>query len=182
MKRVFLLVLFVSLISGCATTQMLMPEKPPEFGAMPDMAQLVIIRDTYFGGAIVFWNYLDGKFIGETKGKTYFITSVQPGEHYVVSATENTGVAHLNFQAGKNYFLRQGVLMGMWRARTSGFFPIPALEAKEVIQDCTYLQLDPAKTFPDMEPELYQKAIEEYEAGIKENPEAYKELLEYKGE
>ncbi|PKN62083.1 MAG: hypothetical protein CVU57_26285 [Deltaproteobacteria bacterium HGW-Deltaproteobacteria-15] len=72
--------------------------------------------------------------------------------------------------------------MGMWRARTSGFSPIPAEEAKKVIQDCTYLQLDSTKTFPDMEPALYQKAIEEYKAGIKENREGYKELLEYQGE
>ena len=58
--------------------------------------------------------------LGETMGKTYFVTDVPPGEHYVVAATENTGIAHLNFEAGKSYFLQQGIAMGMWRARTSG--------------------------------------------------------------
>jgi hypothetical protein len=182
MKRALLLVLIIAFCSGCATTQMIKPEKPPKLEAKAGTALLVIVRDTYFGGNIVFWNYLDGKFIGETTAKTYIVTNVQPGEHYVVSATENTGVAHLNFQAGKHYFLRQGVTMGVWRARTSGFSPIPAEEARKVIQDCTYLQLDNSKTFPDMEPGLHQKAIEEYKAGIKENPDGYKELLEYKGE
>jgi hypothetical protein len=33
-----------------------------------------------------------------------------------------------------------------------------------------------------MEPALYQKAIEEYKTGIKENPEGYRALLDYKGE
>ncbi|PKN62084.1 MAG: hypothetical protein CVU57_26290 [Deltaproteobacteria bacterium HGW-Deltaproteobacteria-15] len=76
MKRLLLLVMFVALASGCATTQMIKPEKPPELGAKSNTAQLVIVRDTFFGGAIVFWNYLDGKFIGETMGKTYFVTNV----------------------------------------------------------------------------------------------------------
>jgi len=107
--------------------------------ATSDLALLVIVRDSFFGGGIVFCNYLDAKFIGESMGKTYFITHVQPGEHYVVSATENTGVAHLNFQAGKHYFLRQGVTMGLWRARTSGFFPMTAEETKKAIRTCTYL-------------------------------------------
>jgi hypothetical protein len=42
--------------------------------------------------------------------------------------------------------------------------------------------LDPEKTFPDMEPALYRQAVEEYEAGVRENPDGYKELLEYRGE
>jgi len=37
--------------------------------------------------------------------------------------------------------------------------------SEKIIQDCTYLQVDSTKTFPDMEPALYQKAIEEYKAG-----------------
>ena len=182
MKRIILLMVSMALVAGCATTQMIKPEQPPEFAATSDSALLVIVRDTFLGGGIVFWNYLDAKFIGETMGKTYFMTRVQPGEHYVVSATENTGVAHLNFQAGKHYFLRQGVTMGLWRARTSGFFPMTAEETKKAVRNCTYLQLDTSKTFPDMEPALYQKAIEEYNSGVKENPDGYKELLEYKGE
>jgi hypothetical protein len=182
MKRIALLAACIFLLAGCATTQMIKPEQPPDLAARQDSALLVIVRDTYFGGALVFWNYLDGKFIGETMGNTYIVTQVEPGEHYVVSATENTGVAHLDFESGKRYFLRQGVTIGVWRARTSGFFPMTAAEAQDSIQDCTYLQMDPGKAFPDMEPDLYRKAIEEYQAGVRENPDGYKELLEYKGE
>lgn len=182
MKRIALLFVLFALLTGCATTQMSKPETAPELVASPDSALLVIIRDTYLGGAIVFWNYLDGKFIGETMGKTYFITQVPPGEHYVVSATENTGIAHFDFEAGKKYFLRQGVTMGLWRARTSGYFPMTADEANKAVKNCTYLQLDPTNTFPDMEPDLYDQAIKEYHEGVEAHPEAYKELLEYKGE
>jgi hypothetical protein len=182
MKRFLLLMVCVMLLAGCATSQMLKPEQPPKLVPTPDSAQLVIVRDAWIGSGIVFWNYLDGKFIGETMGKTYFITQVTPGTHYVVGATENEAVAQLDFEAGKQYFLRQGVTMGVWRARTSGFSPMTAQDAKEAISNCTYLQLDTSKTFPDMEPALYKKAIDEYHADVKENSDGYKEMLEYKGE
>lgn len=182
MRRTLMIVLCVALLAGCSTTQMLKPEKPPALEAGPDKALLVIVRDAWLGSAIVFWNYLDGKFIGETMGKTYFVTQVPAGEHYVVGATENTAIAHFDFQPGKKYFLRQGVTMGVWRARTSGFFPMTAAEAQEAMQGLTYLELDTTKDFPDMDPALYRTAINEYHVGVKENPEGYKELLEYKGE
>ena len=182
MKRALLLLVCLLLLTGCAATQMLKPEKAPSLAAAPDSALLVIVRDAWVGSAIVFWNYVDGKLIGETKGKTYIVTRVAPGPHYVVAATENTAVAHFDFQAGKRYFLQQGIAMGLWRARTSGFFPMTAQAAQEAIQGCTYLELDPNAAAPPMEAALHQKAIDEYNAGIKENPDGYKELLVYKGE
>ncbi|MGD8834770.1 MAG: hypothetical protein PVJ84_10490 [Desulfobacteraceae bacterium] len=182
MRRTFLLIVCIALLAGCSTTQMLQPKKPLELSANPDSALLIIVRDAWIGSGIVFWNYLDGKFIGETMGKTYFVTQVPAGEHYVVGATENTAIAHFDFQPGKKYFLRQGVTMGVWRARTSGFYPMTAEEAQQAMPNLTYLQLDTAKEFPDMDPELYKTAIEEYHTGLKENPEGYTELLEYKGE
>jgi hypothetical protein len=182
MKRVVLMLICVAFLAGCATTQMLQPEKPPTLAAAPDSALLVIVRDAWVGSAIVFWNYLDGKLIGETKGKTYIVAKVAPGPHYVVGATENTGVAHFDFQAGKRYFLRQGIAMGLWRARTSGYTPMTSQEAQEAIKNCAYLELDPKAEAPNMDPALHQKAIDEYNAGVKENPDGYKELLQYKGE
>ena len=181
LKNTMVLMVFIFLLSSCATTHMLKPEDQPELTARPDTATLVIIRDTWFGGGIVFWNYLDGKLIGETMGNTYFVSYIPPGPHYVVAATENTGIAHFDFQPGKIYSLRQGVTMGVWRARTSGFFPLNLDEAAEAIKSCTYLKYDPNKGGEDMDPKLYQQAIQEYHADVQANPEGYKALLEYKG-
>jgi hypothetical protein len=133
------------------------------------------------GFAIVFWNYLDGKIIGETKGKTYFVTPVSPGQHYVVVATENSAVAQINFQPGKIYYLREGVTMGLWRARTSGFSPLSSQEAKESMSKCTYVEIDPNNNVGDMDAKLYQQAIADYQKEIKDNPEGFKDMLEYKG-
>lgn len=181
MKRLALLSFCVFLLSGCATTHMVTRDTGPEITAKPDAANLVIIRDTFFGGGIVFWNYLDGKLIGETKGRSYFVTNVTPGPHYVVVATENTAVAHLNFQAGKTYYLHEGVVIGVWRARTSGFEPMTYQQAMESMKECSFLELDAAKTAEDMDPTLYKTAIAEYNADVKQNPEAFKSILGYKG-
>ncbi len=120
----------LAMLSGCATTQMVKMEQKPELVADQATATLVIIRDTFFGGGVVFWNYLDGKLIGETSGNSYIV------------------------------------------ARE---------EALEAMTKCSYLELKPDIPREEMDPTLYQNAIDEYETGIKENPEGYKELLEYSG-
>lgn len=181
MKRLALLATCLVLLSGCATGIMQTRETAPEIGAKADSATLVIIRATSYGGGVAFWNYLDGKFIGETTGKTYFVTPVSPGPHYVVVATENTAVAKIDFQPGKIYFLHEGVLMGWWRARTSGFEPMTYQQAMDSIRECKYLEMDKGKTAEDMDPQLHQKAIEEYHADVKQNPDAYRAMLDYRG-
>jgi len=182
MKRLAILAICVVLLSGCAASgNMVKRDVKPEFKAKSDTATLVIIRDAAMGFAIIFWNYLDGKLIGESTGKTYFITDVKPGPHYVVVTTENTAVAQIDFQPGRIYFLREGVIMGLWRARTNGFEALTYEQAREAMDSCTYLVFDPNKGGEDMDPKLYQQAIKDYQEEVKQNPEGFKAILEYKG-
>ncbi len=181
MKRFILACICLFLVSGCAATHMIEPGHQPELKPVSDKATLAIIRDTFFGGGIVFSNYVDGKFIGETKGNTYFVSTVSPGPHYVVVATENTAVALLDFKPGKTYFLREGVSMGIWRARTSGFYPMTPQQASESMKSCTYMEYEPSAKAPDLDPETYKTAVDEYNADVKANPKGYKAMLEYKG-
>ena len=181
MKRALIFVICLIMFSGCATTQMVKREEKPEVVPDQETAMLVIIRDTFFGGAIVFGNYLDRKLIGQTSGNTYIVAKVPPGPHYVISTAENTGVAHFDFQAGKVYYLYQGVTMGVWTARTSGFFPMTREKALEAMTRCAYLELKPDASMEELDPTVYRNAVNEYEAGIKDHPEGYKELLEYSG-
>jgi hypothetical protein len=181
MKKSILIISLIFLLASCATTHMAKPEKAPDLSFSPDTATLVIIRESWVGGAIVFWNYLDGKLIGETMGRNYFVTPVTPGSHYVVVATENTCVAHFDFKPGKTYFLGEGVTIGVWRARTSGFYPMTQEDATKAIKNCSYLEYDPKTGQEDMDPKLYQQAIDEYLKDVKENPDAFKDILKYDG-
>ena len=181
MRKIFILAVCIFLFSGCATTSMIAPDRKLDLTPRADSSTLVIIRDAFMGTGIVFWNYLDGKLIGETKGKTYFVTNVKPGPHYVVVTSENTAVAHLNFKPRKIYYLREGVTMGLWRARTSGFSPLNPQEAREAMNNCTYWEYDPKLGGENMEPKLYQQAIANYNEEVKQNPEGLKNMLEYRG-
>ena len=85
----FLLIASVSvLLSSCGGLSMIEKDVPTEIKADPDNAKLVIYRGTSFGFAVKLDNYLDEKFIGQTKGKSFFITTVEPGEHYVIASGE----------------------------------------------------------------------------------------------
>ncbi len=181
MKKSILVISCLLLLAGCATTHMAKPEKAPELAAHPDKAKLVIIRETFFGGAIVFWHYLDEKLIGETTGKTYFVSPVTPGPHYVVISTENTGVAHFDFKPGKTYFLGEGIAMGVWRARTSGFYPMTPEAAATAMKECTYLEYDPKTGQEPIDAQVYKQAVDDYHKDIKENPDAFKDILMYDG-
>jgi hypothetical protein len=182
MKRFVTLAICVVLLSGCAASgNMVKRDMRPEFQAKNDTATLVIIRDASLGFAVIFWNYLDGKLIGESTGRTYFFTDVKPGPHYVVVATENTAVARIDFEPGRVYFLREGVIMGFWRARTNGFEALSYDQAREAMASCTYLEFDPTRGGEDMDPKLYQQAIKDYQEEVKRNPEGFKAILEYKG-
>ena len=181
MKKSILVMTCVLLLAGCATTHMTKPEKAPDLVAQPDKATLVIIRETYFGGGIVFSHYLDERFIGETKGETYFVTLVTPGPHYVVITTENTGVAHFDFKPGKTYFLGEGVAMGVWYARTSGFYPMSPVAAARAMKDCRYLVYDPKTGGEKIDPKVHQQALDDYHEDIKENQDAFKNILTYDG-
>ncbi len=181
MKKTILLITLLLLLTGCATTNMTKPDMAPALTFQPNKATLVILRETSFGGAIAFWNYLDRKLIGETTGRSYFITQVEPGEHYVVVSVENTAVAKFNFKAGKTYFLGEGVTMGVWRARTSGFYPMTKEAAEKAMQKCTYLEYHPTVAQEDMEQSAYKEAIGAYQKDVNENPDAYKDILAYDG-
>ena len=182
MKKSIFIIYFIFLLASCATTHMSKTDKAPDLHFQPDKATLVIIRETFFGGGIVFWNYLGGRLIGETMGKTYFVAPVTPGPHYVVVATENTCVAHFDFKPGKTYFLGEGVTMGVWRAIAFGFYPMSIEDATKAMKDCSYLEYDPKTGQEDMDPQLYQQAIDEYHKDVKENPDAFKDILEYDGD
>ena len=67
MKKAILIISFICLLVSCATTHMAKTDKAPDLTFQPDKATLVIIRETFFGGGIVFWNYLDGRLIKPVK-------------------------------------------------------------------------------------------------------------------
>ncbi|WP_044874755.1 DUF2846 domain-containing protein [Pseudomonas sp. LFM046] len=111
--------LAVALLSGCASVPMESPEKDQELKAFPapsqDQAGLYIFRDTSLGGALKKTVKVDGKVIGETAPNTYFYRLISPGPHVLATESEfSDNTLDLNAEAGKNYYVRQNIKLGVF--------------------------------------------------------------------
>jgi len=178
MKKL-LVALSLIMISGCASSNMIAPNKQPSLKPEPKKSTLVIIRSFSAGSNVVFSHYMDGKFIGETKAKTYFVSQVPAGKHYLMGCANNTATVQMDFIAGKIYYLCEGYA---WPSNTTGFTPIQQEKAKEILRKCTYLEIDPESKVSDMNPKEYQRAVTDYNFEVKKNPEGFKDILDYKGQ
>jgi Protein of unknown function (DUF2846) len=184
-KLMFLALLTMPVfLMSCAagTVHMLEQDVKPPLAIKPDKAVLVMVRTTSFGWAVVINNYIDGKMIGQTRGKSYFITDVTPGTHYVMAHAENIAAARIQFEAGRIYFLDQGIYMGVWKART-GLSAMTAEEALKQINEkgCDCRVYNTQKPGEDLDPKDYQQTKDDFEKEVKEDPARHKDTLEYKG-
>lgn len=181
MKRIIFLMVFLLALTGCSKKYTATSSALPNLDPGEDKATLVVLRDTIWGGVIVFETYVDRKFIGETQDKAYLVAKVDPGERYVITVTENVGVAKINFEPGRIYFLNQNIAMGWWKSRTSGFSVADVAQATRSMNSCAYFEYDRSKNAPDLKQSVYEKAVSSYEDDIKKNPEAYGDVVGYKG-
>ena len=116
------IVIAAILATGCASVQMASEEKDAAaktFVAKKDKANIYVYRNETMGAAVKMPVALNGKLVGDTASKTYMKLEVPPGEHTLVSKTENDSILRVNAVAGKNYFVWQEVKMGMFAARSA---------------------------------------------------------------
>jgi hypothetical protein len=163
--------------SCAAGTHMIAKEGKPSISAKSDKAVLVIMRTTSFGWGYVVDNFLDGKMIGQTQGKMFFITDVKPGVHYVISHADNTDTARLNLEAGKIYLLQQGIYPG-WNAVTR-FSPMTTEEFAKEVQEAAYVVYDTQKPGKDMSDKDFKEAKDDFEKEVKNGE--HTDTLQIKG-
>lgn len=165
-------------LSGCiAGTHMIAKEGKPSISAKSDKAVLVIIRTTSFGWGNVVDNYLDGKMIGQTQGKMFFITEVAPGVHYVISHADNTDTVRLKFEAGKIFLVQQGIYPG-WNIVTR-FSPMTVDEFAKEVQEATYVVYDTQHPGKDMSDKDLKEAKDDFEKEVKNGE--HNDILQIKG-
>lgn len=89
-----------------------MPDAPT------DKALIYVLRPTMIGYKIHSKFAVNGDWLGVNRGNTYFFLTLEPGEHFFCSESENQSYLALNLEAGKTYYLQQKVKAGIWKART----------------------------------------------------------------
>lgn len=165
-------------LGGCvAGTHMIAKEDKPSISAKSDKAVLVIIRTTSFGWGSIVDNYLDGKMIGQTQGKMFFVAEVTPGVHYVISHADNTDTARLKFEAGRIYLLQQGIYPG-WNIITR-FSPITPEEFAKEVQEANFVVYDTQHPGKDMSEKDLKEAKDDFEKEVKNGE--HKDILQING-
>lgn len=121
MQMFFFLVFSVFLLTGCASVPMAGLDQDvaaKTYQVKQGRSNIYVYRNENLGGAIKLTLLLDGKLVGDTAAKTYYLLEVDPGRHSLLSKAENDSVLDLNTEAGRNYFVWQEVKMGMWQPRS----------------------------------------------------------------
>lgn len=123
MSRFFLapLLLSITVLAGCASVPMASLEKDAAaktYQVQPGKSNIYVYRNENLGGAIKLTLLMDGKLVGDTGPKTYYLLEVEPGRHTLISKAENDSSLELNTEQGQNYFVWQEVKMGLWQPRS----------------------------------------------------------------
>lgn len=108
-------------LTGCASVPMTSIEQDTAaktFVAPSNLSRIYLYRNETFGGAIPMTVSLDGKTMGQSGPKTFFMWDVSPGEHTISSHTENVAALTLKTAPGRAYYVWQEVKMGLWSARS----------------------------------------------------------------
>jgi hypothetical protein len=116
----FLLIATSFLVTGCASVNMAPKEdssKAKQFAApAANNAGLYVYRNSAIGGALKKDIWVDGKCLGETAPSVFFYTQVEGGKSLKISTESEFSPNDLllTVDAGKNYFVRQYIKMGVF--------------------------------------------------------------------
>lgn len=91
--------------------------KHPTAEPTADKAIIYVLQPVLMGNKIQTKLAVDGVWKGVNRGDNYFFFTLDPGEHYFCSKSENDSLLTLKVEAGKTYYLQQHVRMGVMKAR-----------------------------------------------------------------
>ncbi|MBK9393203.1 MAG: DUF2846 domain-containing protein [Uliginosibacterium sp.] len=126
------------LISGCASVDMASKADsaqakafaPPSAGK----AGVYVYRDSFVGRALKKDIWIDGKCIGESAPDVFFYAEVDGGKkHQLDTESEfSPNTLELMFDAGKQYFIRQYIKLGVF-VGGAGLEQMPEAEGKAAV-------------------------------------------------
>jgi hypothetical protein len=175
-----LLAVLTLMLSACGGIHMVKQDIKPPLAVKSGKAVLVIMRTASFYGDTDIKNYLDGKYIGGDKDNCYFMTDVKPGVHYLTADGGNKDTVRMNFEAGRIYFLRQGVAPGVFRSFTQ-YFAMTLEDALHEVQVIDFMVYDTKHPGNDLSQKDYEAEKKDYDEEVKKDPSHRKDVAQYKG-
>ncbi len=114
MKRLFLLVLMVGMMSGCASVKVAsvgQDAQAKSFAVALGKANIYIVRNDNARVKQKMAIEFDGVLVGRTIPKSYLQLQVPPGMHSLTGTAELESKLSLEVRAGENYFVEQEITM-----------------------------------------------------------------------
>jgi hypothetical protein len=178
------LVVLLACLSVAAKQKVYMEksDETPTIAAVEGKAVLVFMRIVSYGAFMATDNYIDNTWIGQTRKKSYYITEVEPGEHYIMCAYNGDDIEteKITMEAGKIYFLSQ-VLYPESLVRTGlGIATKTDVEAREQLPECQYLVVGKERGKP-LDAADYKGALDEFAKQCASDPESKQNVMDYKG-
>jgi len=118
LTTLFISVTTLFLISCSNDFAMTRQKQKPQIVPDSEKATLVIYRGTSFGYGMTMATYLDSRFVGQTRGASYFVTKAEPGVRQITGIAEKNIYHELTLEAGKIYYINQGIYPGMLLAES----------------------------------------------------------------
>lgn len=113
----------VALLSGCASSKMVVQENQQLVAPADGKAQVVFLRSTFVGSAIQasVYDVTSGEpeFIGIVSNGTKVAHSAEPGKRVFMVVSEAADYMEADLSAGKTYYAMVTPRMGAWKARFS---------------------------------------------------------------
>ena len=131
----------LALLAGCATPL----AKPPAdtlaklMQPVPDRAVIYVFRNEPESAPWGIRVTLDGKEMGKSGANTYFRWTVNPGEHIILSYTENVAGIVINTEPGRIYYVWQETKMGFFQPR-SELTRMDRVTAEIALRSCYLLE------------------------------------------
>ena len=121
---------------GCNPSSNYMRATGPLTAPRSNEAQIVFVRDSVLGSAIVLTIIDDkGNFIGESTANSHFASTLPPGKYTFIAWGEGTHAMRANVAAGKRYYVEVSPHMGAWSARFHLFAAKPKTERYKSVRE-----------------------------------------------
>ncbi len=139
LKSLIILVLSFAVLSGCATTNY--AEKPAQITSEADTGLIYFYREKSFvGGGVSYAVSENGVKLGALKNGTFFIVRATPGRHFYEAKTESGESVRIDVEAGRTYYVRGSVKMGVLAGRPE-LVQVTAAEAAGKLEKLKYTSL-----------------------------------------
>ena len=138
-SKLFLFVMVVFMLGGCATTGPKFTEFAPSISNMaPDTGRIYIYRPSALGAAVRPDVKLNGEVIGEVISYGFFYVDRTPGNYEIMTSTEVDRKLSLTLDKGETRYVRLNISIGFFVGHV---YPelVENAEGKKEIEDCRYI-------------------------------------------